>query len=204
MAFKSYYQKVGRVRFYSGNTPTPFFLEVPFRGNLTAPIDRPRPAETLVLDRGRVTADSHYISAPDNVILDPLPISLNFRMANTEPNYSKLLTIVRSPGGTLFKVIGGHQWTTAKGTTQVRNADPLGTALHTTPSFTDPEKWCVNMEALWEDSDGSNDRGFRWGDVYFPPNQQLTEGEGDVMIALNGEVWGNVALISAFTAGTES
>ena len=68
MAFKSYYMKVGRVRFYSGNTPTPFFLEVPFRGNVTFPADRPRPAETLVLDRGRLTENMHYISAPDNVI----------------------------------------------------------------------------------------------------------------------------------------
>lgn len=204
MAFKSFYNKVGRVRFYSGNTPTPYFLEVPFRGNVTFPADRPRPAEILVLDRGRITQDMHYLSAPDNVILEPLPFSMSFRLANSEPNYSKLITILRSPGGTLTKTIGGRVWNTAKGTTQVRSGDPLGSSLHTTPSFTDPEKWCVNVEVLWEDSDGSNDRGFKLGDVYFPPQAQVTEGENDVMVAMSGEIYGNVSLITAFTAGTES
>ena len=201
MAFKSYYLKVGRVRFYSGNG---FYLEVPFRGTITAPIDRPRPAEVLVLDRGRITENAHYISAPDDRILEPMPISMNFRLGNTEPNYSKLLAILRTPtAGSLTKTVGSNSWTTAKGSTQVQNADPLGTALHTTPSFTDPAKFCVNVEALWEDSEGSADRGFKWGDVYFPPEQQLTEEEGAVMVGMNGEVYGNISLLTAFTAGTE-
>lgn len=211
MAFKSYYLKTGRLRFYSHTTNGgPFFIEIPFRGTVTAPVDRPRPVETMILDRGRITENSHYVVADDSVIAQPLPFSCSFRLANTEPNFSKLLTIIRgasnSGSSAATKTIGGRTWGSTKGTTQLRNAEVAGagTALHTTPPFVDTEKWCVNSELLWEDPDNSNDRGFRWAELYFPPERQITEGDADVMVDLSGEIYGAISAITAFTAGTES
>ena len=201
--FQSYYMKVGRLRLYSGNTP-PYWFEVPFRGAVNGPVDRARAGETLVLNRGRFDADSHYVSPPDDPLLNPLPFSCNFRLANTEPNYSKILTLIRPPGGATTKNIGGRAWTSTKSTTQIRNADPLGQVLATTPPFSDSEKHCVNVEVLWTDPQLLQDRGFQWGEVYFPPDRQVTEGVDVVTVDLSGEIYGAITPITAFTAGTES
>lgn len=209
MAWRSYYIKNGRLRFYSRAADGPYFIEVPFRGTVTGPVDIPRPAETMVLDRGRLTADAHYVVADDSAIVAALPFSCNFRLGNTEPNFSKLLTIVRGPANTgttrPTKTIGGRTWTSTKATTQRRNADVSGggLALHTTPDFSDVEKWCCNAELLWEDTDNSNDRGFQWNELYLPPNQ-VTEGQDNTTVDLSGEVYGSITTLTAFTAGTES
>src|SRR3990167_3853804 len=145
MAFKSYNVKTGRLRLYSHTTGGgPFFLEVPFRGAITAPADRPRPAENLVLDRGRLTSDAHYVTASDEALMAPLPFACNFRLGNTEPNFSKVLSIIRTPattgtGGPSKPIALSKPWTSTKGTTQLRNAEVsgAGTALVTTPGFTD-------------------------------------------------------------------
>lgn len=208
MAFKSFYLKLGKLRLVSRATlGGPYFLEVPFRGPVTAPVDRPRPAENLMTDRGRATDDAHYVQGPDDVIFAPLPFSCRFKLANTEPNFSKFLTLIR---GAALTVGAGKQlspnkvWASTKGSTQVRGADPEGTGLFTTPGFADPEKWCCNVELLWFDPDAANDRGFRWAEVFFPPDRQVTEGEQDVQCDLSGEVYGAISTITAFTAATET
>lgn len=204
MAFKSWYLKRGRLRLYDG-TGTPFFLEVPFRGPVTAPLDRGRPAETLVLDRGRATSDAHYVQGPDDPIYAPLPFRCAFRLANTEPNYSKFLTLLRSPtAGSSTKTVGPNTWTTTKGDTTLDDSDPEGSGTVTTPGFADPQKFCMNVELLYADPDGSSDRGMRWAEVYFPPEQQeLAESEDAVMINMVGEIYGRITTVTAFSAGTE-
>lgn len=201
--FQSYYIKVGRLRLYSGNT-VPYFFEVPFRGAVTGPVDRARAGETLVLDRGRFTADSHYVSPPDDPLLNPLPFSCNFRLANTEPNFSKILTLIKTPGGATTKNIGGRAWASSKATTQILNSDPLGQVLATTPPFSDHEKHCVNVEVLWTDPQGIENKGFRWAEVYFPPDRQVTEGVDVVTVDLSGEIYGAISHITSFTSGNES
>lgn len=204
MAFKSWYIKRGRLRLYDGSG-TPYFLEVSFRGQVRGPIDRPRPAETLVLDRMRLTAAAHYVQGSDEAVMAPLPLAFNFRLANTEPNLSKFVTLVRSPAvGVATKAVGPNTWVTTKGTSQLQDSNPEGRALVTTPTFSDPAKWCADVELLYEDPDGAADRGFRWNEVYFPPNAQLVEGDAEVVIELAGEVYGAIDTITAFTAGTES
>lgn len=201
--FQTFNIKVGRLRLYSGNTP-PYFFEVPFRGNITAPVDRARAGETLVLDRGRFTADAHYVSPPDDPLLNPLTFTCNFRLANQEPNFSKILTLIRAAGGSTSKNIGGRAWVSSKATTQIFNSDPLGQVLATTPAFSDSEKHCVTIEAMWFDPQAIQNRGMKWGEVYFPPDRQITEGVDSVMIDLTGEIYGAITPITAFTSGTES
>jgi hypothetical protein len=205
--FNSFYTKVGRLRLYSGtggSVTTPYFFEVPFRDGIGSPIDRPRAGETLVLDRGRFTPDAHYVSPPDDPLLAAVPFSCRFRLANTEPNFSKILTIIRARGGVINKLIGGKPWPTSKGTTQIYNSDPLGSGLITTPPFTDAEKHCVNVEILWTDPQSIQNRGFQYNEVYFPPDRQLTEQADGVFVDLSGEIYGAITPITAFTAGNES
>lgn len=208
MAWKSFQLKNGRLRLYDG-TGTPYFLEVPFRGTLTAPVDRPRPSEEIVLDRGRHTERTHYALGGDAPILAPLPISCSFRLANTEPNYSKFLTLIRNPGNTGTSA-PTCPWSTPTcwgrpSSSALRNAPADGTAsaTHTTPAFIDREKFCLNWEVLWEDPDNGNDRGYQWKEVYIPPDRNITEGEMDAMVDLSGEIYGTVTPITSFTAGTE-
>jgi hypothetical protein len=202
--FQSYYEKVGRLRLYSGNLPLPYFFEVPFKGPVAGPTGRARAGETLILDRGRWTPDGHYVSPPDDPLLNPLAFTCQFRLANLEPNYSKILTLIRPPQGASFKNIGGRAWVTTKGTTQILNSDPLGQVAATTPLFSDHEKHCVNVEMLWTDPQGVADKGFRWAETYFPPDRQVTEGVDSVMVDLTGEIYGAIDPISQFTAGIES
>mgnify|MGYP001588055976 FL=1 len=214
MAHQSFYLKVGRMRIYSGNTPTPFYLEIPFRGTITAAVDRPSAEEFPILDRGRFTGDSHYVSGDDAALLGPVAVRFEFRLTYTNPNFQKLIDVIKSrsdasegSGGaqaTSFKTIGGNNWITSKGTTQIRNADPLGSALFSTPLFTDDERWCCNVEVLWEDPQNVQDKQFKWAEVYFPPNQQITESDQAVMIAMEGECYGRITQGTIFTVGTAS
>ena len=214
MAFKSYFVKTGRLRLVSNTSNGgPFFLEVPFRGTITAPADRSRPPETMVHDRGRLTELSHYVMGPDTPITDPLPFSCKFRLANTEPNFSKFLAVIRGGNSTalsgntaITKTIGGRVWGNAKSFATSRNAEVSGggTVVHTSRIFLDTEKWCVHVEMLWEDPDNSNDRGFRWSGVYFPPDRVVTEGETEVSVDLSGEVYGDITAITVFQGATES
>lgn len=206
-AFQSYTIKIGRVRIYDGTTPTPQYIEIPFRSTVSGPVDRPRMPEEVVLDRGRHTADTHYVLGPDTPLLQGLPFSLSFRMGDKQPNRTKLLQVISTPtaGATTKSLAGGITWRTTKGTTSIQNADPLGTAVFTTPPFTDPGKHTVNVECLWESpvSGSGEDTGVKWAEVYFPPDRQITEGELDVMVDLSGEIYGSISRITSFTAGTD-
>jgi len=62
----------------------------------------------------------------------------------------------------------------------------------------------VNVEILWTDPQSVQNLGIRWGEVYFPPDRQVTEGIDVVTVDLSGEIYGAISLITAFTAGTES
>ena len=211
MPHQSYYRKVGALRAYSGNA-TPYFFEIPFRGGFTGPVARPRAAEIPVTDRGILTVDAHYVSGADDDLLGPLSVRFDFRLTNTDPNYQKLLDVIRplsdvssavfgGSGATAYKHVGGKPWTTTKGTSQIRNADPNGSSLITTPLFTDDERHCVNIEILWDDPQDVRNKGFRYREVYFRPDQTITEGDTDVMVSMEGECYGGITEISAFTAG---
>src|SRR5713101_5239625 len=115
-----------------------------------------------------------------------------------------MITLIQTPGGVNFKNIGGRSWVTTKATTQLLNSDPLGQVLATTPPFSDREKHCVNAEVLWTDPQSIQNRGFRWAEVYFPPDRQVREGVDSVEIDLAGEVYGAITAITQFTSGTES
>jgi hypothetical protein len=49
-----------------------------------------------------------------------------------------------------------------------------------------------------------SERVFKWSELYFPPDRQVTEGVDSVMVDLSGEIYGAITPITAFSSGTES
>lgn len=202
MGRTSFTGRDGRLRLYDG-TATPYFLEIAFvNADFRAPMNRPRPEEIVVLDRGRITSAAHYILGAGDPILQPVQLSFSFRLHNTEPNYRRFRQALNVDMPSAWTV-GAFTWVTTKGTTTVISDNPEGVTNVTTNPFVDPRKRCVNVEVLWADPGGSADVGSKFGEVYFPPNEQnLAEGADDVMIQATGYIYGGITEITAFTAGT--
>lgn len=194
----------GVLRIYDG-TATPFYLEIPFmQANFTGPEGNPRPDEIPRMNRGRVrNTDSnwHYISAPDDPIVNPVTLSFSFLMANNQPNYQKLRQALNIDMASTWTV-GSNTWVSSKGTTQVLGGGRTPT-LVTTPSFGDARKRTVTIYTLWADPDGgANDIGRKWAEVYFPPDKQtIREAMDMVEIQCQGLIYGAIGQITAFPAG---
>jgi hypothetical protein len=208
MAFGTYIQKDGALRIYDGS-PTPYYLELFFvNSDFVAPTGRPRYEERLVLDRGTHKNNpegnqltSHYIRSTDDATLEPVELSWSMRLANTEPNRTKFRQALNTELSATFTV-GTNTWITTKGTTTVLNSAKTA-VLVSTPTFTDPRKRTVTIEILWLDpTSGVIATGFRWAEVYFPPERQ-TINETDDQIQCNcvGMVYGEILQITGFTTG---
>lgn len=182
----------GTLRLVDGTTPTPFYLEVKFvEASLRAPTGRPRPAERLVLDRGRLDAAAQYVRETDAAVAEP-----------QELRFSALVDSEQAPfllDALAVGTVNGHAWATTKGSSQLAAGDG---SLVTTPAFADSLKKTVNVEVLW---DLDADLGWRWAEVWFPPERvQVREGEGAVSVELAGLVYGAIARIGAFGAGNDT
>ena len=208
--YSSFIHKDGELRLYDA-TATPNFINILFMdAGFTAPLGRPRYEERLVLDRGTHatlsgSVKTHYIKSSDEAMMAPLDLSFNFRWTNAEPNYSKFRQALNVDIAATWKV-GTVTWVTTKGTSTILNSAKTPVSV-TTPIFTDGRKRTVNVEVLWTDpiSGGVSDAGIRWREVHFPPDaQRLTENEDSVMIACAGRIYGDIQVISAFSAGTAS
>jgi hypothetical protein len=208
MALKTYTTRDGILRLYDG-TATPFYIEIPFvQANFTAPLGRPRPDEIAVMNRGRFSVTGapnwHYISGADDAIIQPLNLSFSFRLGNTEPSYQKFRDALNIDMITAPWTVGASTWVTTKGKSSLLSGGETPT-LVTTPLFADARKRCVDVQVMYTDPDGALDIGVRWREVYFPPDQQtVNEGDDMVDIRCTGLIYGDIAEITAFTAGTLS
>lgn len=184
----------GELRIYSGATPgaagkttRPKYLEVLFvNAGFSAPIKRPEVSETLVMDRGVYTADAEYKRGLDDEKLVALPLSFTFKMADTTmTTYFQRILQATSPC-----VINGKTCRSSKGESAISGIS--------TPDFADTAKMAWDVGVLW---DGVIDQGFRWREVLWKEST-INEGEDEVTITANGEVYGDVTRITAFWAGT--
>lgn len=204
-SLKSFTFRDGQLRLYDA-TATPFYIEIPFiQANFTAPMMRPRPEEMNILDRGRMKNSNafwHTILGPDDPIAAPLPLTFSFRLVNTDPGWKKWRQALNLDFASTWTV-GSNTWVSAKGTTQVLSGGPEVPTLVTTPLFSDLRKRCVNVCVLWADPDGISDLGYKWSEVYFPPDQQqLNEGNDIVEVRASGQIYGAIVEITAFPSGT--
>lgn len=213
MALKTFTFRDGRMRLYDGTPVTPFYLEILFMdANFTGPLGRPRPEERSVMNRGKLRNNDnawHYVAGPDTPQGEPLQLSFSFRLANTDPMFQKFRDAMNLDIAAAWTV-GVNTWVTSKGKSQVLSGGQAGgissgVVSVTTPTFTDPRKRCADVYVLWEDPDGVANIGMKWAETFFPPDQQsLNEGEDMVSIRCQGLIYGDVAEITAFPAGTAS
>jgi len=181
----------GKIRIFDG-TATAKYLEVDFdAADFSGPIGRPRTEELLKLDRGRVTADAHYIEGPEDKIMEPLTISFGALLTDlTVTDY--LLDWLEILNGATA-TINGHTITTTKEDTQ-------NDGSNNNPPFADSGKLTCNVEIFFDGV--TTDQGYQYNEVYFPLDQcTLSEGDDSIPVALSGLVYGTIGRISAFTSG---
>ena len=181
-----------------GNSATTYYLEILFtEANLSGPIARPRTEEILYSDRGKADDHAGYREAPSISRLEPMPLTFSAKTADTDRSEAMSTwfsgaTIVR--GHTLYTRRG-------QGATYTTPIPQLGTWTAGLPNFADSGKIAFMVEVLWSKS-GTSYLGYRWDEVYFPPNEQtITESEESVTLSLNGQVYGGVSKMFAFTTG---
>lgn len=196
---KTYTGIDGELRLYDG-TGTPYYIAVIFEGmDLSAPLGRPRTEETMIFDRGRGDTNAHYISGPDDPIVEPMELSFSVRMQADATLHAKLIDALAVDQPASWTV-DGDTWVTTKGDFSLVNGDG---STFTDPAFDDSRKYCVNVEALW--TAGGVAEGYKWGAVYFPADQQtVAEAEDSLIINCTGQIYGLVTSIQAFTSGNES
>jgi len=168
---------------------------------MTAPLNRARTEETMIVHRGRgATATAHYISGPDTPITDPLDLSFSARIPNVAADWNRLRDALSNPDMDGTWDVDGDTWVTTKGDFTLTGG---AATTFTDPAFEDAAKYCVNVEVLW--TRGGVGLGFKYGAVWFPPDQQsIAESEDGVVLSLTGLIYGTITAITSFTGGTES
>jgi hypothetical protein len=191
--------KDGELRLYekgaiSGAEPsgTTYYFEILFTEmDFSGPTSRPKTEETLIMDRGNFDTNAHYIEGNDEPIYNPVNITFSTKIADTVN--TQILSDWLSGVSRISNA--------ASGASQIYSWDG-GTSLagNTTVGFKDADKMAYRVEVKWA---GDPDYGLRYEEVYFTPGEQtLTESADNVMLAANGQVWGDVTRIAAFTSGT--
>lgn len=206
----TYYGKNGEMRFYDGTgLPTPGtqnYIVLRFSEmNLTVPEGANRPEEIVRMNRGQLDTVTHYIQGLDDPVVEAVPMTTSFRLesgANKELVHEFLgLRFASGQDVTWNAGSGNTALVTTKGTSVGRPAGLTGT-LVVLPQFTDPKKKCVNVECLWDDLNSSK-VGRKLEETYFRPGEQsLNEAPDGVLVNLNGQVYGTISSITAFTAGS--
>jgi hypothetical protein len=186
--------KDAKLRIYDG-TATPWYLEVDLdMGDFNGPIGTPRQDETLVLNRGRMDSNAHYVKGSDDKIMEPVAVSFSV-MIRDDTQTLNLLNWLKAGQDAGVTTVNAHTVTTTKQDTQRDGAN-------NNPAFADTNKLTSNVEYLIES--GGTDRGFKYAEVFFSLDQQnLSEGEDGITLQLNGMCYGTVSRITAFTAGTD-
>src|SRR5678815_5095611 len=115
----------GKLRLYDATvTPSPYFIEIPFvNAGFSAPVGRPISAQTLVLDRGRLSSVMHLQEQSDEPIAAPVQGSYTFKLLNSEPNLLKYIAAMNIRQSATWTV-GTNTWTSTKGRTQLMSGGP--------------------------------------------------------------------------------
>jgi hypothetical protein len=181
----------GTIRLYDG-TETPLYLALLFdTGDLNSPVGVQQTEEILVLHRGILGAQSHYIEGGDAPVLDPLDIGFSIVVEDTEITTNLLDWLTGEQ-------VNSHTIVTTKGTSTRKGV--------TLPVFADSSKLVSNLCILWATGGGvgGTSLGFKYDEVYFPPGEQkIAESDDGVNLSLSGKCYGNISRITAFPAGTD-
>ena len=191
--------KQGKLRLVDGSE-TPIYLEIDFdEGNFSGPMGTPKVEEILVLDRGKVTADFHYIEGSDEKLMGTVQISFSaFIVDKTQCGY--LLDW-------LDECSNGDSASPPQATNAINSNTLISTKQDTqrdgsnnNPAFKDGTKLCSNVELKF---DMSTDIVYHYNEVWFPLDEQsISEGEDGTRISLTGYVYGTITRDDANTGDT--
>jgi hypothetical protein len=181
----------GKIRIYDG-TATPFYLELDFdHGDISFPLGQPQTEELLILMRGTMDANAHYIEGPDDPMMGPLDLSFS-AMLEDSAQTKWLLGLLLGDAS-----VNSHTIVTTKGTTK-RDGSNFNPAF----SAATGSKKCLNVEYLLDGA--TNDIHLMFTEVNFPPAEQtIAESADGVNISIKGKIYGTITYnTSGFTSGT--
>lgn len=200
-----YVGREGKIRLVD-STASPFYLELTLENmDFKGPMGRPRPEETLVLDRenindGTVSA-GHYIITSERAIAEPVAVSFTVRLDDTTWRQTLRDAINADSNVTAAWLVGpsNDDWETTKGDHTLTD---IAGNTNAQPAFADLTKMCVDVQVLWN---RTNDIGVQFGAVYFPPDQQeIAESEEAVTVTINGMCYEAITEITVFTGTNDS
>jgi len=186
-------QRDAKIRLYDG-TGTPYYLEMDLDiGDLSGPIGQPLTEEILVLDRGNMNANAHYIEGSDEPLMAAINVTFScFLRDDNQTIYILDWLKAGQDGGTT--TVNSNTVTSTKADTQRDGAT-------NNPAFADSNKLTFNVEYLIET--GGTDLGFKYAECFFPLDQQtIAEAEDGITLSLTGMCYGTITRLTAFTAGT--
>ena len=135
-------QRDAKIRWYDG-TATPFYLEFDLdSGDFSGPLGDPKTEEILVLDRGKATADMHYIEGPEDALMAPLDVT--FTTVITD---GALTTYILD---WLAAMNDGLTTTPNSNTLVSTQQDTQRDGANNNPAFADSNKSTCNVEYLIE------------------------------------------------------
>ncbi len=181
----------GALRLYDGKANTPYHHEVLFtNANLSGPIARGKTTERLILDRGTVDANAHYVQSNDDVFMAPLRVTFSCILEDL------------GHSATLESLLRGNATVDAVAITST-SGDTQNVAGINNPAFEDSTKRTLNLEVLFDASSGGVDFGYKWAEVYFPPEQQtLADGADGAILNIVGDCYGTITKIVSFSTPT--
>ena len=184
-----------KIRLYDG-AETPYYLELDLDpGELSGPAGAPLTEEILVLDRGNMTADAHYIEGPDDKLMEPVPVTFSAVITDAAQTVY-LLDWLAAMNDNLATTVNGNTLTSTIGDSQRNGAV-------NNPAFADANKEVCNIEYLITMSGA--DLGWKYMEVRFPMDQiQISEGDDAITVSLNGMCYGTITRLTGFTAGTSA
>lgn len=207
----SFYKKKGTLRIYSvgqdstGGSTGPKYLEVRFQnGNINFALGPAFPAQVLALDRNTFTTDAHYIDVDDTDVLAPLPLSFDFRA--TDKFMPNMLHSLSNPFGSTAWTVGNFTWT-GYNESAITRKNGANTAI-TIPSFALSGIQLVRAElklSKTSTDSGVQDSVFNFTGVHFPRDQVGGAlGDDNLTFAVNGLIYGDVSLSTAFSSGAQT
>ncbi|MBN2568129.1 MAG: hypothetical protein JXB42_01730 [Deltaproteobacteria bacterium] len=160
------------------------FAAMDFNG----PIGRPKTEEKLVLNRGNMDANAHYIEGSDEKIHEPLEIGFSC-LLDDSANKDYIFTALAcgNPDDSARWTAAGES---SKGTTK-------NDGTNYNPAFADTTKKTVNVQILFTGE--TYNEGWSYYETFFPEEgQSMSESEEAVTLSCKGGVYGVIERIHEF------
>ncbi len=185
-----------KIRFYD-STATPLYLEFDLDpGDFTGPFGAPLTEEILELDRGNMNANALYRQGNDEALMAPVPITFTIRLTDSAQtvNIKNWIRAMNNGGST---TVGADSHTLE--TTAIDSNRDGATA---NPAPADSNKLQCIIEYLITMT--GTDLGFKYEGIWLPADQQqISEAEDSITIAINAMCYGTITDITGFTSGTD-